>query len=158
MTLTNKEIITLALRYIPGNEITDFPGEGDLFCFLERTLPENKVLKDSEGWNFTGYGICKGYDYDYESIPKGKWLWFYFISLNTFPPTQQTLKLQPPHIAKGIFQNLNRNGEIKIVKIPKYFLETEDTESSKKRIPGVADTTGKNNILQFPKEKKQKKK
>ena len=158
MTLTNKEIINLALRYIPEEEITDFPGEGDLFCFLERNLPKKKVLKDNEGWTFAGYGICKGYDYDYESKPKGKWLWFFFISLNTFPPTQQTFKLQPPHIAKGIFQNSQRSGEIKIIKIPKYFLDIDSNESLKKKTPDISENLGKDNILQFPQKKKRKKK
>ena len=150
MNVTRDEIIDFALRYIPRDEITDFPGEGDLFCFLERSLPENKVLKDNEGWGFAGYGICKGYDYDYESKPKGKWLWFYFVSLNTFPPTQQTFKLQPPHIAKGIFQNSQRSGDIKIIKIPKYFLDIESNESLKEKIPDISENLGKDKIIQFP--------
>ena len=158
MTLTNKEIINLALRYIPEDEIIDFPGEGDLFCFLERRLPEKKVLKDNEGWSFAGYGICKGYDYDHESKPKGKWLWFHFVSLNTFPPTRQFLKLQPPHIARGIFQNMQRTCEIKIVTIPKYFLVHEDKESFQKGIPDILETIDEDNILQFPQKKKRKKK
>ena len=154
MKLTREKIIDLALRYISKDEITDFPEEGDLFCFLERSLPENKVLKDNEGWGFAGYGICKGYDHDDESKPKGKWLWFYFISLNTFPPTQQTLKLQPPHIAKGIFQNLKRNGEIKIIKIPKYFLDINSSESLKEKLPAVSENPGKDNIILFPQKDK----
>lgn len=158
MSLARKDIINLALRYIPENEIADFPEEEDLFCFLERNLPENKVLKDNEGWTFAGYGICKGYDYDHKLKPKGKWLWFHFVSLNTFPPTRQFLKLQPPHIARGIFQNLKRSCEIKIVKIPKYFLDIENKESYKKRIPDISNNISEDNILQFPQKKKRKKK
>ena len=153
--LTREKIIDLALRYISKDEVTDFPEEGDLFCFLERNLSENKVLKDSEGWTFAGYGICKGYDYDHESKPKGKWLWFYFTSLNTFPPTQQTFKLQPPHIVRGIFQNSQRSGEVKIIKIPKYFLDIDSHEFSKEGKPDVSVSPGKDNIIEFPQKSKE---
>lgn len=155
MNVTRDTIINLALRYIEKDEVTDFPEEGDLFCFLERRLPENKVLEDNEGWNFAGYAICKGYDYDYESKPKGKWLWFYFTSLNTFPPTRQTLKLQPPHIARGIFQNSQRSGEIKIIKIPRYFLNIDSHEFSKEGSPDAPVSFGNNNIIEFPQKNKE---
>jgi len=156
MNVTREEIIDFALRYISKDEITDFPEEGDLFCFLERRLPDNKVLKDNEGWNFAGYAICKGYAYDYESKPKGKWLWFYFTSLNTFPPTQQTFKLQPPHIAKGIFQDSQRSGEIKIIKIPKYFLDIDSNGPLKKEKIDIPEIPGNDNIIQFPPQNKHK--
>ena len=151
MPLTHDEIMDLALRYVPREEISDFPAENDIFYFMERTLPKNKVLKDNEGWRFGGYAVCKGYDYDDESKPRGKWLWFYYVSLNTFPPTKQQLKLQPPHIARGIFQDAGRTHEIKITRIPRYFLEVLESEklSEAQSSDSTDDLGGK--IVPFPK-------
>jgi len=150
MSLTHDEILDLALRYVSKEEITDFPSENDLFYFMVRTLPKNKVLKDDEGWNFSGYAVCKGYDYDHETKPKGKWLWFYFISLNTFPPTKQQLRLQPPHIARGIFQNPERTNEIKISRIPPYSMGVLDVEQS--ALPPAPEIPSdlKGKIVPFP--------
>lgn len=155
MPLSREEIIELALRYISEDEITDFPQEEDLFCFMERKVPEGKVLKESEGWHFGGYAICKGYEYDHESKPAGKWLWFYFVSLNTFPPTRQNLKLQPPHIARGIFMNSDRSNELKITRIPEYFLDVDTLhkENSADEKDEEADTPVDDKIVQFPQKK-----
>ncbi len=155
MPLSREEIIELALRYISEEEIADFPLEEDLFCFMERKVPEGKVLKESEGWHFGGYAICKGYEFDAESKPEGKWLWFNFVSLNTFPPTRQNLKLQPPHIAKGVFMNSDRSSELKMVRIPEYFLDadavpSDQNEDKKEESP---DAPLEDKIIQFPQKK-----
>ncbi len=150
MSLTKQEIITHALRYISEDDVVDFPENEDLFCFMERKLPENKVLKDSDGWRFAGYAVCKGYDFDYDSKPQGKWLWFNFLSLNTFPPTKQCLKLQPPHIARCIFQNPQRTGEVKIIRIPDYFQHFDIGPEEKME---DTDTSSNDNLINFPQKK-----
>ena len=117
MGMSKEEIVDLARRYLPSEEIGDFPGEGDLFCLLIRQLPVDRVPAEEEGWAFNGYGVCTGYSYDDEAAPRGKWLWMHFASLATFPPVAQVLKLQPPHIIKGRFQSADRTHEIRIVKV-----------------------------------------
>ena len=146
--LIRDEIVNLALRYIEPGDITDFPLEGELFCFLERELPENKVLKAHEGWGFAGYGICRGYDYDSESKPRGKWLWFYFVSLVTFPPLIQSIRLQPPHIARGLFQTPQRDRQVKIVTIPDTATIPGSREAVATDAPSTPVHTG--NIIAFP--------
>jgi hypothetical protein len=115
--LSRQEIIDLASRYVDSGEIVDFPIDGDLFCLIGRDLPEGKPLAEEEGWSFQGYGICRGYSIDTEEKPSGKWLWMNFASLAAFPPAQQALKLKPPHVVKGRFQNAGRTSEIRIIKI-----------------------------------------
>lgn len=117
MPLSREEILDLALRYITPTEAGDFPMKDEMFCFLQRDIPENRVLQDHEDWAFSGYGICRGYEYDMESKPRGKWLWFSFMSLETFPPSEQHIRLQPPHVVRGRFQTPARDGEIRILKI-----------------------------------------
>lgn len=117
MGLSKEEIIAYAARYITEDAYTDFPMDGDLFSLMSRTLPSDHVLATEEGWSFNGYGICSGYTLDEDSKPTGKWLWLHFISLATFPPESQVLKLQPPHIVKGRFQSGDRSHEIRIVKV-----------------------------------------
>ncbi len=117
MGLSKEEILDLASRYIPPNEAIDFPFEGDLFCLLSRTLSQNQTASEEQDWSFNGYGICIGYTIDEEAKPRGKWLWMHFASLVTFPPVTQVLKLQPPHVVKGSFQNADRSHEIRIIKI-----------------------------------------
>ena len=117
MGLSKEEIINLALRYVPSEEIADFPYQGDLFCLLIRQLSIERVLAEEEGWAFNGYGICTGYSYDEEAKPRGKWIWMHFASLAIFPPVAQVLKLQPPHIIKGRFESADRTHEIRIVKV-----------------------------------------
>jgi hypothetical protein len=115
--LSRQEIIDLASRYTSPEEIVDFPHNSDFFCLLQRVLPDNAVLADDKGWAFAGYGICTGYVIDETEIPAGKWLWMRFVSLAAFPPVSQTLKLQPPHVAKGRFQSSDRKIEFCILKI-----------------------------------------
>jgi hypothetical protein len=115
--MTRDEIITLASRYIEENDTIDFPVKDDPFCILTRDTSENKPLKEEEGWMFSGYGICLGYLPDEQVKPVGKWVFMHFASLNSFPPSQQVLRLQPPHIVKGRFQNPDRTREIRILKL-----------------------------------------
>jgi hypothetical protein len=115
--LTKQEIIDLASRYTVPAEITDFPCENDLFCFLHRDILKISVPDDDKGWEFQGYGQCLGYTADDEEKPAGKWLWMHYVSLATFPPSVQVVKLQPPHVVKGRYQTPDRQSEIRIVKI-----------------------------------------
>lgn len=117
MGLSKEEILDLASRYIPPSEVIDFPFEGDLFCLLSRSISQDQPSPEEQDWSFNGYGICIGYTIDEEAKPLGKWLWMHFASLVTFPPVTQVLKLQPPHVVKGSFQNADRSLEIRIIKI-----------------------------------------
>lgn len=117
MDLSRPEIIDLAHRYVPAEELSDFPYNGDLFCLLVRPVPADRVLPEEEGWLFNGYGICLNYTYDEEAKPRGKWLWMHFASLSSFPPVAQVLRLQPPHIVKGRFQSIDRSHEIRMLKV-----------------------------------------
>ena len=152
MTLNRDDIIDLALQYISNDEVVTFPGNNELFAFFQRILPDNKILKDDEGWKFSGYGICTGYEYDLHSKPRGKWIWFSFLSLHTFPPHKQSIKLQPPHIACGMFQTPQRTSEIKILNLSvekenSYSQdEVEDRNRNEDR-----EKDSKANILEFPK-------
>jgi hypothetical protein len=115
--LSRQEIIDYASRYVVPEQIGDFPFDGDIFCLLDRKLIEGKALKEEEGWQFKGYGICSGYSLDSEAMPAGKWLWMHFVSLTTFPPSPQTIKLQPPHVVKGRFHDPDRTREFRIIKV-----------------------------------------
>ncbi len=155
MSMSREEIIDLATRYIPASEIVDFPMSGELFCFLKRDLPENSVLKDDEGWGFAGYGICSSYICDDDSKPHGKWVWFEYIDLSHFPPTAQQLKLQPPHIAKGRFQNPSRTSELNIAKLEMSFLQSVKEPDgavvlNDKKPSGKSKSKSSAEILSFP--------
>lgn len=137
MTVSKQEIIDLALRYCSPEEVGDFPVEHDLFCLLTRVIPGNRILKEDEGWTFGGYGICAGYSYDEEAVPRGKWIWMYYTSLASFPPSRQTFKLQPPHIIKGMFHSTDRSQEFRIMKI----VTTPETDTLKEPKPSASDST-----------------
>jgi hypothetical protein len=146
MKLSREEILEYARRYISEEQAVDFPLSNELFCFIEREIPPDRVLNDDEGWQFGGYGICEGYTVDQESKPAGKWILFSFFSLHSFPPSLQAVKLQPPHIACGSFQNATRDKDIRIIKIP--------LDSSEQRSSLSVDTTEESprpghNIIQF---------
>ena len=155
MGISRDEIIDLASKYISPDELTDFPFDGDLFCLLIRATPENEVVPDEEGWTFRGYGICVGYTIDEESKPRGKWLWMHFASLDSFPPVTQILKLQPPHVVKGRFQNPERTHEIKMLKVDASNIgnilepKTQNTPEPEKEKSTAPDTNQDKKILQF---------
>lgn len=155
MPLSRDEIMEYAARYISDSEQTDFVFNGDLFGFLVRELPENKVLKDDEGWKFAGYGICISYDLDLEAKPAGKWLWMKFYDLTKFPPQTEYLKLQPPHVVNGGFQHPARTMETKMIPVR---AEIESPAPSKTtEVPdsaGADEKTGPEEdgkVLKFPK-------
>jgi hypothetical protein len=150
VSVTKEIIIDLSLRYITSEEMVDFPESGHLFCILMRALLPDRVLKHEEGWGFSGYGICKGYTFDEEAKPRGKWIWMHYLSLATFPPLPQALKLQPPHIAKGQFQSADRTHEIRIIKvdieseIPAHVRDIVKQDSKKGNEPSHLDTKSNN--------------
>lgn len=166
MGLSRDEIIDYASRYVQMDEIIDFPSEGDTFCLLLKDLqatPPNTVQNDEEGWGFGGYGLCIGYTLDDQAKPMGKWIWMHFASLSVFPPAPQVLKLQPPHIVKGRFQNPERTHEIRILKIdignalkitegilPTQKKEVKSPAEEKSQTP---TENSKENIVQFRKKK-----
>lgn len=115
--LSKQEILDYASRYVAPQDAADFAHNNDLFCMLGRTIVSDTVMADDKGWEFRGYGLCIGYTVDEIEIPVGKWLWMHFVSLATFPPSMQTLKLQPPHVVKALYQNPERTEEFRIVKI-----------------------------------------
>lgn len=151
MSLTKQEIVDRAARYVQSEEITDFAYNGDLFCLLIRDIPENKVLSEEDGWQFNGYGICTGYTLDEEAKPLGKWLWMHFVSLETFPPTVQVIKLQPPHIIKGRFFNPQRTREIRILKVSVADEKLNRDDEGAKRVATPKESESK--IVEFRKPK-----
>ncbi|MFP4013273.1 MAG: hypothetical protein ACLFVQ_04245 [Chitinispirillaceae bacterium] len=152
MGISRDEIIDLASRYTPGEEITDFTFEGDVFSLLIREVPQDKVLSEEEGWSFSGYGICFGYSIDQEAKPAGKWLWMHFASLQDFPPVSQVIRLQPPHVVKGRFQNPERTHEIRILKVNfSNALSQAETPENKKEAPEQVQKQERGKIVQFRK-------
>lgn len=143
MSLSKEEIIDYAARYVAPEEQTDFPHNNDVFCLMGRKIADDQILPADKGWEFNGYGLCQGYTLDDVEKPIGKWLWMHFLSLSIFPPAPQVLKLQPPHVVKGRFQNSDRSGEFKFVKVPilneyassKPGLKLAKTKSVGKKIP-----------------------
>ena len=116
--MTREELMAYASRYVSDEEVADFPVDGDLFCMMARELPNDRAIEEHEGWQFAGYGICSGYSLDEDEKPQGKWVWFEFLSLVTFPPRVAVLRLQPPHVVKGRFQNTSRTLEYRMLKVP----------------------------------------
>ena len=157
MGISRDEIIELASRYVTAEEITDLPFENDIFCMLIRDIPQDKILQEEEGWSFRGYGICIGYVKDEEVKPAGKWLWMHFASLDTFPPAVQVLKLQPPHVVKGRFQNSERTHEIRILKISigKMSDNLEHSNTNEDTKKNISDENKlENKIVKFRKKEK----
>jgi hypothetical protein len=142
--MTRQEIIDYAARYMDAGEVADFPMDGDLFCLLSR---EAKQTEDSEKWQFAGYGICQRYRLDEDARPLGKWVWFEFVSLVTFPPRAAVLKLQPPHIARGQFQSADRSLDFRVVKVP---LDGEALSRYEDAAGPLGQGNDDEDVLQFP--------
>ncbi|MBD3421143.1 MAG: hypothetical protein GF398_13590 [Chitinivibrionales bacterium] len=151
------DIIELAMRYISEDEIVDFPAEDDLFCLVERPVRQqpDSGKEVSNEWQFAGYGICKGYTQDEDARPPGKWVWMHFVALSAFPPAKTALKLQPPHIVKGHFQNQNRSAEIKIVKVNTDAENLVDQPAGSRTQDDESGTTAppRGKILEFPRKR-----
>ncbi|MBF0431494.1 MAG: hypothetical protein HQK83_09460 [Fibrobacteria bacterium] len=146
MKIQKDEIIDLASRYVPV-ENPDFAEEGDLFYFLNRKLPNNKVLKDNEGWQFGGYGQCRGYVIDEAEKPRGKWIYMYYLDLARFPLVEEVLRVQPPHVVLGQFSSSDRSIQIRMVKCrPLTVKEQEEKKAVQKRKKQDAP----DNIIAFP--------
>jgi hypothetical protein len=124
MSLTREQILEYAQRYVPDATGTDFPFNRDLFCFFERSSEYRDLANSTARWKFGGYAICLKYTLDEDTKPEGKWLWLHFVSLSTFPPARQVLKLQPPHVVLGEFQSSDRSMDIRIVR-----MDAEDVPS-----------------------------
>jgi len=151
MGLTRQQIIDYASRYVAIGEVSDFPGEGDLFCMLSRELTGDARTKENEGWQFAGYHVCRQYLLDEQSRAEGKWIWFEFMTLMTFPPHPSTLKLQPPHIVKGQFQNAERTKEFRIIKIlPDAVWESGKMQNVNPASAPPDDAELPKNVLRFP--------
>jgi hypothetical protein len=123
-------------------EKADFPLERDLFYFLARKMKENRVLKENEGWMFSGYGQCTGYSLDEDIKPKGKWIFMHFLDMSRFPLREQVIKLQPPHVASGKFSSPDRTVQFRIVKCR--------PEKSNFDLETVKQGSVPENIIQFP--------
>jgi len=142
--MRKQEILDLASRYV-SVENADFPIDGELFYFQIRDVPDNKVLKDNEGWKFSGYAQVIEYVLDTEAKPVGKWVFMVYFDLTQFPLKESSLRLQPPHITSGLFHSDTRSHQISIVKcnLNKPGPMADDDENS--------SGPQKGNIIPFPK-------
>jgi len=108
-----KEIRELALRYIGEDECTDIPDRHNIFAIFTRPIIKKKNAKTND-WLLIEYGFLLDYIADPNEKPYGKWINMNYLSLNSFPPSRTSIRLQPPHIAKGYFQSFDRTHEMKI--------------------------------------------
>ncbi len=186
MQLSKEDVISYATRYISQDDITDFPGPRDLFALMQREKETVRTADDGSGdtsadpsdWQFMGYGLCLGYQTDEEAKPAGKWVWFSYLYLGTWPPIKQHMRLQPPHVVLGRFSTSDRSKEVKIEKIdPETAADIDSdmekpdrkaragsttgtksdtaTQQKESSVPGSeadrdADDEGEDNILTFP--------
>jgi hypothetical protein len=76
----------------------------------------------------------------------------HFVSLSTFPPSPQTIKLQPPHVIKGRFHDPARTREFRIIKVDmKKENQSAGKDVSLKEMPQEESIKGK--IVPFRKKK-----
>ncbi|MCX7726788.1 MAG: hypothetical protein N2053_08050 [Chitinispirillaceae bacterium] len=159
MSISKEEIIDLALRYISEDEITPFPDAGDFFAIFYKPLSgTEKIQREDKKVNFLFYGLCLDYFIDEQEKPYGKWILMSFLNFGHFPPIREAFKLQPPHIAKGKFQNSERTMEFYFFKIPIrgkiYTVEEELEDKDKKKMRASKKKTKKvDNIVKFEKKK-----
>ena len=132
-----EEIRELALRYIDKSECCEIARPNELFALFIRQLPPDK--KNGDEWFFICYGMLLDYTTDRNEKPFGKWITMKYISFDSFPPRPASIRLQPPHIAKGYFQNFDRTSETKIVA----GISTDTNKQSK-------EDESEAEILQFP--------
>ncbi|MBN1983271.1 MAG: hypothetical protein JW795_17175 [Chitinivibrionales bacterium] len=152
MGLSKEEIVELACRYLPESEIRRFVLPGEVFCFLHRIFRQDRGSEDDTAWELLSYGICKEYTYDESVKLRGKWLLFTYVSLGTFPPTEHTLQLQPPHIVKGYFQTPDRSTEIRIMTISS--LMNRSVPNSELQASAAMDANDSDKLIPFPAPKK----
>ena len=87
MYLKAEQIEEYASRFVEIPEKRTFPMNGEVFARFIRKRPDNPNVSDEEGWVFGGYGICQGYELNEEAKPLGRSLWWRYLELNSFPPT-----------------------------------------------------------------------
>ena len=141
--MKDSEIYDLASRYVDEEDFVTIPQEGEIFALLQRKLPDNKVLKEDEGWQFGGYAQCKSIEIDYSAKPEGKWLFFTYLSLASFPPQEVQLRLQPPHVALGLFRDPTKTIETKIITLNLDDEPFEDEDESDSNGPTILSFPGK---------------
>jgi hypothetical protein len=112
-SISVEKILELALMYINESELTALVRPQNLFALFSRSIS----VKKNEDWCFDGYGLLVDYTINNAEKPIGKWINVKYIYLNTFPPQAICIRLQPPHIAKGYYQNFDRTCEFKSVAI-----------------------------------------
>ncbi|MCL1945757.1 MAG: hypothetical protein FWF51_01195 [Chitinivibrionia bacterium] len=134
-SISIEEIRELALRYIQEDECGVIPARKDAFALLIRPISAKK-----KEWRLVCYGMISDYTVDSDEKPYGKWITMKYVSFDSFPPRPASIRLQPPHIAKGYFQSFDRKSEMKIVAISDF---VEDGSNEKEA-----------EILQFPPPKK----
>ncbi|MCL2844113.1 MAG: hypothetical protein FWE23_01470 [Chitinivibrionia bacterium] len=135
-SISTLEIRELALRYIDIDECATIPEREEAFALLVRPISAKKKNE----WRLACYGVVSDYTTDVDEEPYGKWINIKYLSLISFPPMPASIRLQPPHIAKGYFQSFDRTSETKIVAIADLIESNEsDTEAE---------------ILEFPRGKK----
>jgi len=113
--LTADEILEYASRYIDTRG-KDPVRPGEIFAQFARPLDQQKPMPDESAWEFLCFSLCTAYYLDDSAKPLGKWIFMEFWQLTNYPPTKASLRLQPPHIALGKFQNADRSLEIKMVR------------------------------------------
>ena len=131
-SISIEEIRELALMYIQEDECGVIVDRKDAFALLVRPISAKKKNE----WRLVCYGMLSDYTIDADEKPYGKWVNMKYYSFDSFPPRAASIRLQPPHIAKGYFQNFNRTSETKIVAI-RDFVEDNSNENEAQ-------------ILQFP--------
>lgn len=136
-SISVEEILDLALRYIDESECGVIARPNELFALFVR--PIASAGKTAGDWIFVCYGLVLDYFVNLEK-PRGKWITLKYISFDSFPPKPSSIRLQPPHIAKGYFQNFDRTSEMKIVAVFSHNANEIKEESNE----------GEAQILQFP--------
>jgi len=148
-----KEIRELALRYIDEDECTDIPDRHNIFAIFTRPIIKKKNAKNHD-WLLIEYGFLLDYITDPNEKPYGKWINMNYLSLNAFPPSRTSIRLQPPHIAKGYFQSFDRTHEMRIElaigNIDEYGFICRSNDADHEEETG----DGEAKILQFPGGKK----
>jgi len=141
-----EDIYQYASRYENKENFLTIPEPGDIFALL--TKPTNANVP----YSFNGYNVLKKYVVDDQSKPIGKWVFVYFDSLASFPPQENCiLKLQPPHLAFGTWQNSDRSMIFHMVS--DFNLIEETHIKSKKEVVEPEAVESASNVLTFPSKK-----
>jgi len=154
MSLSKDEIISLASRYVEKEDMVDFAMPGEVFALFQKTDFDHQEKQDRKSWQFGGYFLCTGYEYDPQAKPEGKWIECHFIALISYPPQHSLFRLQPPHIVSGKFSSPDRTISFKMKKVQLDHPQNEAAEKSSELAQSRGETgEQKQNakILTFPK-------